>query len=217
MPTTPIGMRTWPISRPFGRRHAAIVSPTGSGRSGDLLEPLRHRLDALGIQRQAVEERRRRRASGGSRRGRWLRAGSTQPFANAGRRDARPRSWRRCRPRRAGARRGARGDRSLGRSPRRRRRDSRDHHVVAMDHLVAELIAEDRIDVARVTSLDAAELGGAVVDQAASDLAAVGREAADASPAPNEPSTRRTPEGSRLRPRRPRGRTPSGRATSVSP
>jgi hypothetical protein len=33
MPTTPIGIRTCAISRPFGRRQVAIVSPTGSGRA----------------------------------------------------------------------------------------------------------------------------------------------------------------------------------------
>src|SRR5206468_4463503 len=56
------------------------------------------------------------------------------------------------------------------------------HEVVAVDHLVAALVAEQALDVARMRALDLLELRRAVVDQAARELAPVGAEAAHAVP-----------------------------------
>src|SRR5206468_6058000 len=61
-------------------------------------------------------------------------------------------------------------------------RPAEQHEVVAVDHLVAALVAEQALDVARVRALDLLELRRAVVDQAARELAPVGAEAAHAVP-----------------------------------
>src|SRR5439155_1494001 len=63
-------------------------------------------------------------------------------------------------------------------------RRSEQHEVVAVDDLVAALVAEQALDVARVRALDLLELGRAVVDEAAGELAPVGTEAAHAVPHP---------------------------------
>src|SRR5204862_4565994 len=81
--------------------------------------------------------------------------------------------WRpRCHPR------GPRRSRGRGLRP------AEQHEVVAMDDLVAALVAEQALDLARLRALDLVELRGAVVDQAARALAAVGAEAAHAVPHP---------------------------------
>src|SRR5438309_6018205 len=49
-----------------------------------------------------------------------------------------------------------------------------------MNDFVRALIAEDRIDVARVRALDAAELAGTVADEPARHLGSVGSDAAHA-------------------------------------
>src|SRR5258706_276849 len=56
--TTPIGTRTWAISRPFGRRQALIVSPTGSGRAAISSSPR-----AIASMRSGVSVRRSRKAA----------------------------------------------------------------------------------------------------------------------------------------------------------
>src|SRR3989475_4411061 len=61
-------------------------------------------------------------------------------------------------------------------------RPAEQHEVVAVDHLVAALVAEQALDVARVRALDLLELRRAVIDQAARELAPVGAEAAYAVP-----------------------------------
>src|SRR5438445_5890680 len=61
-------------------------------------------------------------------------------------------------------------------------RPAEQHEVVAVDHLVAALVAEQALDVARMRALDPLELRRAVVDQAARELAPVGAEAAHAVP-----------------------------------
>src|SRR5207247_5678375 len=69
----------------------------------------------------------------------------------------------------------------LRRAPRRRGlRPAEQHEIVAVDHFVAPLVAEETLDVARVPALDLVELRGAVVDEAARELAPVGAEAAHA-------------------------------------
>src|SRR2546428_13976300 len=52
--------------------------------------------------------------------------------------------------------------------------------VVAVDHLVAALVAEQPLDVARVCTLQALDLRGAVVHETARELPSVGTDAADA-------------------------------------
>ena len=54
------------------------------------------------------------------------------------------------------------------------------HEVVAMDDLVAHLVAERRLDLAGVAALDLVELGGAVAHETARDLAAGEVDAMDA-------------------------------------
>src|SRR5437016_8591413 len=61
-------------------------------------------------------------------------------------------------------------------------RPAEQHEVVAVDHLVAALVAEQALDVARMRALDPLELRLAVVDQTARELAPIGAEAAHAVP-----------------------------------
>src|SRR5262245_58066556 len=56
--------------------------------------------------------------------------------------------------------------------------------VVAVDDLVAALVAEERLDVARVRALDLLDLERRVVDEPAGELASVRTDAADAVPDP---------------------------------
>src|SRR5690606_35806774 len=58
IPTTPRGTRTWLISRPFGRRQARTVSPTGSGSSATSRTPA-----AIPWIRSRVSARRSKRAA----------------------------------------------------------------------------------------------------------------------------------------------------------
>src|SRR5205814_8157026 len=60
------------------------------------------------------------------------------------------------------------------RSRRRGLRPAEQHEVVAVDHLVAALVAEETLDVARLRALDLLELRRAVVDATARELAPVG-------------------------------------------
>src|SRR5262245_22086785 len=53
-----------------------------------------------------------------------------------------------------------------------------------MDDLVAPLVAEEPLDLARVHALDLLHFTCRVVDEAARELAAIGRDAADAIPDP---------------------------------
>src|SRR5207253_7884996 len=55
-----------------------------------------------------------------------------------------------------------------------------EHEVVAVDHLVAALVAEEALDLARVRAFDLVELDRGVVDEPARELPAVGRDAAHA-------------------------------------
>ena len=55
MPMTPSGTRTRAMSRPLGRVHCAIGGADGIGQRGDVLDAARHGLDALCIERQAIE------------------------------------------------------------------------------------------------------------------------------------------------------------------
>ena len=56
MPTTPSGTRTRSIVEAVRPRPPGDDAADGIGQGGDLLEPLGHGLDALGVERQAVEE-----------------------------------------------------------------------------------------------------------------------------------------------------------------
>ena len=147
-------------SRPFGRVHAVIVSPTGSGSAATSSRPARHRVDARRGERQAVDERRRGRRAASStsaalaaRSRRLARAerggaGAQRRVLLGGRREGE----------RAARRRAPRGRARSTRCSRRRgvavdvvhRYAQASDEVVAMDHLVAHLVAEERLDLARV-------------------------------------------------------------------
>ena len=44
---------------PFGRVHSALIVPIGSGKRDDVLDALRHRLDAFRVERQTIQQRAR--------------------------------------------------------------------------------------------------------------------------------------------------------------
>ena len=56
MPITPSGTRTREISKPFGRVHDAVTSPTGSGSARNIAQTLGHCLDPRLVERHPVDE-----------------------------------------------------------------------------------------------------------------------------------------------------------------
>src|SRR6185369_12089286 len=193
MPMTPRGTRTCVMRIPFGRVHSVIVSPTGSGRSATCSTPA-----AIASMRAWVSVRRSTNAAAAPS----ARAAATSSALAA--RSCASRARNAAAPERSAAffaavdvpaRIGA-----AARAARHREttRDSMlaasrltsfmtppglflyDHQVVAMDDLVAHLVAERRLDLTRVAALDLLQLGGAVVDEAARELAAVETDAEDA-------------------------------------
>src|SRR5215472_12555241 len=59
-------------------------------------------------------------------------------------------------------------------------RSTQQHEIVAVNDLVADLVLQDGFNCAAVDPLDALQLSGAVVDQAACELVAGGAQAGDA-------------------------------------
>src|SRR6185369_5221759 len=64
-----------------------------------------------------------------------------------------------------------------------------------MDHLVAHLVAERRLDLARVASFDLVELGGAVIHEAARELASLQVDALHAGAGAEVPAHLAQPRG----------------------
>ena len=208
MPITPSGTRTCWMSRPFGRLQRLISSPTGSGRAAICSSPTAIASTRVGVSvrrsRNAGATPAARAASTssalaaselvGARAQRAAAPACSAAFFSAV--EARARAGR------GGAGGATEGDdvlleaahdgsplrERLATSGSRRSRRTRRvavgaleaHEVVAMDDLVAHLVAERRLDLARVAALDLVELGGAVAHEPARELAAVEVDALDA-------------------------------------
>src|SRR5262245_40343186 len=207
--TTPIGTRTCAISRPFGRRQAAMLSPTGSGRAAISSRPraiasmragvsvsrsmnaaaspaARARATSLALASSSAASAPRSPAAAARRAGSL--AGVDAPASGRA-------AWRASGERTSTACSTA-GERAAcidadskpapGAVPPAPAASARgsgvrdDDEIVAVDDLVAALVAEEPRDVTAVRALDALDLRRRVVHQAARHLAAVRSDAAHA-------------------------------------
>src|SRR5574341_2671829 len=188
MPITPRGTRMRPTSRPLGRRHIPVISPTGSGRSATCRSPR-----AMPSRRARVRVRRSTKAAG------W--AAARAP-ATSSALAARMRSPWLSSPAamawsaaffvpplaRASSGLAARASRAIprishwfmairslviGRESWVSLVIHEDHQIVPVNHLVVWLVPEGRRDLVRFQSLDLLHLVPAVVHQAPGELLAV--------------------------------------------
>src|SRR5262245_6259784 len=176
-PITPSGTRTRAISRPFGRRHASTVSPTGSGSVA-----ISRSAAAMVSTRTSVSVRRSRNARGtpaARARSRSARLASRMAavFSSRPRAICRSASFLVRVPHSASARAASRAARALlsisvltfmAMAP-----ALEYDEVVAVDDFLETLVPQPRFDLARLGAADLPQLGRVEVHQPPRELATV--------------------------------------------